>query len=296
MSENLIKLQHFFEVDNRLKKEIYDICPPNDYVDRDSLIKYTDKLYESINYIFSELKEIANDFFKNNQYILSRIDAIEKVVKDGICESGIDINNLKKLYRYCISEMKEEFLNSVKENCVGYKFCSSSPIYMTTTINELIHYFHSYVLNNEHLLGSVPLISEKMNKSGYPIKLRGLSIDSFNDIHAKFPFDLDCGYTDMVAVSDKKLIMMVRDRGHALSIEITLKGDQARIEYFIPKICSVNMINNLPGINRINENSVGATGIFEVDRNDLNKSLFDFISKVPTDTDMIRERNSIQAM
>lgn len=32
---------------------------------------------------------------------------------------------------------------------------------------------------------------------------------------------------------------MVRDRGHALSIEVTLNKDNARIEYFIPKICNV---------------------------------------------------------
>lgn len=49
----------------------------------------------------------------------------------------------------------------------------------------------------------------------------------------------------MVAISERKLLMMVRDRGHALSIEITLNGQNARLEYFIPKVCNVDMVNNL---------------------------------------------------
>lgn len=91
----------------------------------------------------------------------------------------------------------------------------------------------------------------------------------------------------MVVINDKKLIMMVRDRGHALTIDISLNNDMARIEYFIPKLCNIEMINNLPGINKVNENSVGATGVMEVPINTLPSVLFDFISRVPTDNDMI---------
>ena len=294
MSDNLIKLQHFFELDNRLKKEIYDICPPTDYTDSESLVKYTDRLYESLNYIFAELKEIANDFFKDNSFVLSRIEAFEKVAKDGFYESGLDINNLRIFYKHYISNMKEDFLNSIKENCVGYKLSFSSPLNKTTSINEMIHFFHSHILNDDKLLGSIPLVSEKINKYEYPIRLRGLNVDKFNKVYDKFPFDLDCGDTDMVVVSENKLIMMVRDRGHALSMEITINKDKAKIEYFIPKICSINMVNELPGINKANENSVGATGVFEIDTNNLDTDIFNFINKVPTDS--YRERYSAQTM
>ena len=47
------------------------------------------------------------------------------------------------------------------------------------------------------------------------------------------------------------------------------------------------MINTLPGVNKVNENSIGATGVIEVPINDLLDALFDFILKVPTDSDIV---------
>ena len=45
--------------------------------------------------------------------------------------------------------------------------------------------------------------------------------------------------------------------------------------------------NNLPGVNKVNKNSIGATGVIETPINTLPGVLFDFISKVPTDYDMV---------
>ena len=63
--EKMIKLQHFFSNDIRIKKEIYDMAPQvlNGYVDEESVSKYTDKLNDSLIYIFSELKCITIDMF-----------------------------------------------------------------------------------------------------------------------------------------------------------------------------------------------------------------------------------------
>ena len=69
-------------------------------------------------------------------------------------------------------------------------------------------------------------------------------------------------------------------------------GDNARIEYFIPKLCNIDMINSLPGINKVNEDSIGATGVIEVDINNLAETLFHFISNVPMDSDMIKVNRS----
>ena len=63
----------------------------------------------------------------------------------------------------------------------------------------------------------------------------------------------------------------------------------ARLEYFIPKLCNIDMINALPGVNKVNANSIGATGVIEVETANLSKTLFSFIEKVPTDDDMIFE-------
>lgn len=79
---------------------------------------------------------------------------------------------------------------------------------------------------------------------------------------------------------------MIRDRGHALTIEITINNDKARIDYFIPKIININMINALSGANKVRENSVWATGVIEMNKDILNGTLFNFIFKVPTDRDL----------
>ena len=65
----------------------------------------------------------------------------------------------------------------------------------------------------------------------------------------------------------------------------------ARIEYFIPKLCNIDMINRLPGVNKVNKGSIGATGAFEIPINSLSMTLIDFISKVPMDSDMIIENS-----
>ena len=91
----------------------------------------------------------------------------------------------------------------------------------------------------------------------------------------------------MVRGGEKTLIMMVRDRGHALSIEVTLNKDNARIEYFIPKICYVEMVNILPGVIIVIDDSIGTTGAIEVEVKDLPTALFNFISMVPTDMDIV---------
>ena len=141
-------------------------------------------------------------------------------------------------------------------------------------------------INNNKILRSLPLISEKKNDYEYSISLRGNRNPIFEQLFVMFPSSLDCGITDMVIIDDKKLIIMVRDRGHALSMEVSLNNDIARIEYFIPKLCNIEMINRLPGVNKVNKDSVGATGVMEVKISDLPKTLFNFISMVPTDLDM----------
>ena len=129
------------------------------------------------------------------------------------------------------------------------------------------------------------MINKKGNDDEHQIVLRGVKVPIFEQLLIDFPDDLEVGYTDIVAVSERKLIMMVRDRGHALTIEITLQMNTARMEYFIPKICNIDMVNDLPGINKINQDSIAATGIIEIPINELSNTIFNFISKVPTDKD-----------
>lgn len=289
IDEKMIKLQHFFEADTRIKKEMLNSAPPNDeqYIDKESISEYVENTNDSLIYIFSELKCIASDIFGNDSSIMKRIIAMEQIIKDNFYSCGYDIDRLRMFYKSSISNMEMNFINSVKSECVGYTNCKEmSAIQKAITINEILHYMHSYVINNENILQSIPKIGEKTNDFKYPIVFRGYNVHVFEQLFEMFPNNMDVGWTDMVAISDRKMLMMVRDRGHALTIEISLNSQKARLEYFIPKLCNINMINNLPGINKVNENSIGATGVIETSIDDLSNTLFTFISRVPMDSDM----------
>ncbi len=291
MNEKIIKLQHFFETDLRIKKGMYNLAPTSiKYLDENSIQKYTDELDELITYMFTEFKCISVDIFGKESNVLDRICFLENVTKNNFYSCGFDIEKLKKFYNNCISNMKQEFIDSVKDECVvGYPFCGTDSIEQATSTNEVLHFIHSYIVNNDEILQAIPLIKEKNNEYNYPISLRGVNTQQFNKLFEEFPLNMDVGWTDMVVINEKKLIMMVRDRGHALSIEVSLNGDIARIEYFIPKLCNIEMINKLPGVNKVNTDSIGATGVIQIPINDLSSTLFNFISKVPTDSDMTVE-------
>ena len=290
LDEKIIKLQHFFEVDNKIKKEMINIAPPSDseYLDEASICKYTNKLYDSLLYIFSELKCIASDIFEDYYLsIMGFVSILENKIKNAFYSCGFDINKLRLFYKNYISNMEIDFVNLVKDECFGYSIKEITAPEKATTINEMLHFMHSFIVNSDDLLQSIPIISERNNNFNYPIVLRGYKTPIFEQLYDLFPDFIDVGNTDMVAINERKLLMMVRDRGHALTIEITLDNNKARLEYFIPKLCNVDMINKLPGVNKVNEDSIGATGAFEITIDDLPNSLYDFISKVPTDFDMV---------
>ncbi len=292
-NELMLKLQHFFAADGMIKKEIYAIAPPGDngYLDRHSIAKYTDALNEVLIYTFSELKHITSDIFGIKSDVYSKVKDLEKIAKTRFYNCGFDIVKLREFYKNYISNMEPKFVDSVKNTCIGYTMNGTAPINMVGSINEVLHFVHAYVLNNERLLQAVPLIGERKNDFGYTLSLRGVQTQTFDSLYENFPNDMDCGWTDMVALNERKFMMMVRDRGHALSIEITINNDIARIEYFIPKLCNISMINALPGINKVNEHSVGATGVIEIPVDELNSTVYGFISKVPMDADMFKEDN-----
>lgn len=290
-NEKIIKLQHFFSVDTKIKKEIYDIAPQslNGYIDEISISEYTDKLNDSLIYILSELKCVALDVFGKESSIFNKVCYLEQDIKTNFYSCGFDIEKLKSFYQKYISNMEPSFIDDVKRSYIGYYFGGGgvSPLKKASTINEILHLMHSRIINNEGLLKSIPLLNEKDNQHNNTISLRGIRNPMFEQLFMMFPTDLDCGITDMVIINEKTLIMMVRDRGHALSIEVTLNKDNARIEYFIPKICNVEMVNKIPGVNKVNDDSIGTTGTIEVEVKDLPTALFNFISMVPTDMDIV---------
>ena len=288
----LAKLQHFFEMDVKIKKEMLKISPPNNYqcLDENSLIKYTDLAYETIIFIFNELKRMIMDMFITDKlYFLEKVDILQQEIIKKFIDCSTNINDLRYFYKYYVSYMDKSFIEIVKSECYGYgPHDVKKSISSVRTPNEILHLIHSYVMNNEEILLSIPLINQKNNNFNYPISFRGVTNLLFEQVFLNFPIDLDCGLTDIIGVNDNKLLLMVRDRGHALTIEITLNDDIARIEYFIPKICNIDMVNSLPGLfTKVNDDSVAAVGVIEVDKKNLCNVLYKFISNVPTDNDIV---------
>lgn len=290
MNDIEIKLEHFFAFDARIKKQLLDLAPKEEYsYNEESLIKYYDLLYDEIKDIEVEVTSILKDL--DLEYALDKADTIFNVLKENITIGNISINRLEYLYKICFSNMRSETVDYIKANSVGYSNMSLVNLLdKCTSLNEILHAIHSYILNNENLLESVPKVASKMTKYDYPITLYGTKTQMSEIIFNMFPTDSNVGYTDIVSFDkSNKILMLIRDLGHALSIEIDVNRSDITVRYHIPKLCNINMINKLKGINKIREDAdifSGANGMFVTTKEEFVNDLFNFINMVPTDSDM----------
>ena len=126
-------------------------------------------LNDSLTYIFNELKCVTLDIFGKDSHVFNRVCYLEEVIKESFYNCGFNINKLKSFYQKYISNMDPAFIDNVKNKCVGYAFSSTGPIETALSINEILHFIHSYIVNNEKILQSLPLLNEKNNKSDYNV-------------------------------------------------------------------------------------------------------------------------------
>ena len=156
-----------------------------------------------------------------------------------------------------------------------------------TSVNELLHVFHSYVTNNLDTLRSIPEIAHKGNDK-WSVTLRGENTEIARQIYDSFDISIDVGTTDIVAISDDKILITVRDRGHALQIETEAKNDkEIGVYYFIPKVLEPKMFDNIKGITKVEEGDTFAVGSFVTDKENVGSEIFNIVKKVPTDLDYI---------
>lgn len=294
MNEDYENLKRFIITDFKIKKELIDLRPPldTDALSRREIVKYTNNAYDSLRFIICELRAAIKPYDSQGLFAKKINELSSRWLDKFIC-CKLDLDKLSEYYQYLVTDMSESLVNSVKEECSGYSIFQFplNSLKMCNSINELLHIMHSYIMNNEHILQSVNVIAEQKNNYDYSITLYGENNELANSIFNNFPLDLDVGWTDIVSFGDiGKIVMMVRDRGHALSIEIDYDQDDIMVRYFIPKLCNIDMINSLPGINKVKEDTQtfsGATGRFVTSRDKLNQDLFNFISMVPMDRDML---------
>lgn len=289
MNDNFKNIEKFFKINLDIK-ELMMRCAPNeeDNYSVDSRIKYGDKLY----FALEDIQDLFKDLFNilNVNYLKEDLEKFFKTLQRELLNCDYSFSKLKCFYQNRFSNMDLTLINKVKETFVGYTLFNSivSVFKDAKTINELLHVLHAYVLNNENIYQSMPLITKRENLYGSEISLYGKQNTLAKNFFQNIPVELDIGTTDIVGF-DNKIIMMIRDLGHALTIEIDIENNKCMVRYFIPKICNPIKVKQLKGINQVSDNEKFANGQFECDKENLSLELYDFLASVPTDKDMFLE-------
>ena len=289
MEENLQNIEKFFKYNFEVKKILHSTVPKEEHrYSKDTLIEYSDKLFQALNDVEYYINVILEKFKfpeQDKSYLRNFINAL----KQELIKCGYDFDKLKRFYNVFFANMSEQLVNNVGENCVGYSLFRGIDLKEAKSINEVLHVVHQTIINNQDILQSLPKIEEKTNYENCEIALYGNENIAARTLYESFPKELSCGWTDIVSLSNDRIIMMVRDRGHALSIEIEKENGMYYVRYFIPKICNIDMVNNLKGVNKVTQDSKYTVGVFETSLEKLPFEIVDFISKVPTDMDMYIE-------
>ena len=293
--KNLEAMKEFFERDMKIKETLMSLAPTEaDDYDELSRMEYVDKLEKGLNSLeYDTLASIKKFGFGEelNNTIREYFANKKKSMAVGKYEAGI----CQKIYNSEFASMSENFIEEVKEGLVGYAFFSNPSklpgfVKKAKTVNELLHSIHSSIVNNDGILESMPQIGTKRNTIEEPITLYGEENEVAEKIFNEFPLEMDCGITDIVSLKNK-VLMMIRDRGHALTIDMdTTNPKEVEVKYFVPKLCNEEMIRKLPGINKSSITKSGASGFFVSDKDKITKDLFDFIEKVPTDGDIVFDK------
>ncbi len=293
--KNLEAMKEFFERDMKIKGTLMSLAPTEaDDYDELSRMEYVDKLEKGLDSLeYDTLASIKKFGFGEelNNTIREYFANKKKSMAVGKYEAGI----CQKIYNSEFASMSENFIEEVKEGFVGYAFFSNPSklpgfVKKAKTVNELLHSIHSSIVNNDEILESMPQKGTKRNTIEEPITLYGEENEVAEKIFKEFPLEMDCGITDIVSLKNK-VLMMIRDRGHALTIDMdTTNPKEVEVKYFVPKLCNEEMIRKLPGINESSITKSGASGFFVSDKDKITKDLFDFIEKVPTDGDMVFDK------
>ena len=302
MENKIDKLKKFFDYNMKIKRVLYDSAS-NKYMDgydTSYSMDYADKLYNALEDIEYYMISIAN-LFLNDDYT-RYVRALIIVYKEELSKCGYDFSKLRLFYENYFSKINPELANEVRETCVGYYMFNSgfSLIKKAKTINELLHVMHAAIVNNESTYCNIPVIARRENDNGKYIELVGVQNDVAQQIFDSFPSEI---FSDMVNIMSfgNKVIMMVRDVGHALSIEINIEGNMCDVKYFIPKVCNYLMINKLKGVTPVKVDSKFAVGEFVVPTDEIASVISNFVLGVPTDDHMFiyggkfyEENNNIQ--
>ena len=171
MESNLIMFKNFINFNVESKKLIQKMAMDLRYSgDEEYLVKYSDYINECFPFLKKYILMMADIYFKDDvSYLSQYLDKIKLVME----KSGCDRDKLRDFYQAYVSDMSKDFVKKVGENCKGYYGYSQISIKDAKTINEIIHYMHAYVINNEKILSSIPPLKEHNKDEISGVVLRG---------------------------------------------------------------------------------------------------------------------------
>ncbi len=289
MQENLEKIKKFFKYNMNIKNILFNTKPQEtDKYNKETLIKYSDKLFQAINdieYYINVMLEDFNFLDADKTYFNNYI----KALKNELIKCGYDFNKLSTFYTTCFTNMSEELVNKVGNQIKGASMYSYVDLKEAKSLNEMLHIVHQTIINNENNFRNLPVISRKQNNEGNNITLYGEDTTISRVVFNSIPVSISTDFVEIMSIDETKVNLMIRDIGHALSIEIEQEDDKCIIKYFIPKICNIDMVNNLKGVNKVKKGDNYTVGVFETTLEKLPFELSNLILGVPTDIDMFKE-------
>lgn len=293
--DNLRKIERFFKYNLEIKKLLNKLIPTEkDFYDEQSKIQYLDNLFNSLKEIRWLMDTIMKDYSVPQQVhdsFDSKINEIENhiMTRDFYNELNKGLLATLQYLKSTVTEMRPEFVDSVKKGFKGYCLFYGLDVLNPETLNEYLHYIHSYVINNEQTYEGIPIIqsNKSSDNTGWEgINLRGIPNElSQNLFEQILSSNIPSDRIDILSLRNQ-IIIMARDLGHATVIEIEIDDkDNIYIKYFIPKNNNIELTARLKGVNA--NNSEFATGDFKSNSELLSDDICKLMNGIPTDLDRV---------
>ncbi len=285
VEENLEKLQLYFKYDLAVKEILVKSNPnSSDDYDLNTRINYLNKIannLDELEVIFDKICLLLND-----TYLQNNIKELFNKYRVKLSNINPNIDSVSSFYHTYLSNMRPEFINIVEKSFFGYQAIpkSANDIFdKIETVNELLHAIHASIVNNENLYQEMPVVAKDGNAILYGVQ-NDMAYDLFLNI-PRDPIEEIESPREILALKDRILIM-ARDLGHALTIDIKAFGDKCQVKYFIPKVCNYDMVNSLKGVRKVKEGDMFTDGEFECNTKDLTKEIVTLMENVPMDQHM----------
>lgn len=271
------RIDLFYKYNIAIKKILFSLRPI-EYNDNENYkVNMIEKIDEIKNYFF-DILDILNFHPEEKEYVNKIFDVCQEKLR----RVKLDINELDLFYHNYIYDIDKNLTKTIRHQTYAIGGSSAFLIPKAKTINELLFIVHCSVNNDINLYQNVPILDEKNN-----ISIRGEETELSRSIYNSLSSDITPGFVEIISLKNvNKILMLISKRGHATTIEITQNEDIIDINYFIPRIYHLEMVNKLRGVTPVSENDYYATGMFRCTTNDVCEKLQELIEGIPMDKHM----------